>query len=64
MLFVDNLDLFDDEERRTVIDLVREAPNIPGLSVIVTARRNFGVDEPSWLPADALDRLGVPTRSS
>jgi hypothetical protein len=57
-LFVDNLDLFDDEERTTVIDLVREAPNVPGLAVIVTARRNFGVDEPSWLPADALDRLG------
>ena len=56
-LFVDNLDLFDDEERRTVIDVVREASNIPGFAVIVTARRNFGVDEPSWLPADALDRL-------
>jgi hypothetical protein len=25
---------------------------------VVTARTNFDVDEPSWLPADALDRLG------
>ena len=58
VLFIDNLDLFDDEERRTVIDLVREAADVPGLAVIVTARRNFGVEEPSWLPDDVLDRLG------
>jgi hypothetical protein len=58
ILFVDNLDLFDEEERRTVIDVVREASNVPAFAVIATARRNFGVDEPSWLPADALDRFG------
>jgi len=57
-LFVDNLDSFDDGERRTVNDLVREAVGIPGLSVVVTARRNFGVDEPSWLPKSAVDALG------
>jgi hypothetical protein len=38
--------------------LVREAANVPGLAVIATARRNFGVEEPNWLPADALDRFG------
>jgi hypothetical protein len=58
VLFVDNLDLFSDEERRTVVDLVREAANVPGLAIITTARRNFAVEEPSWLPADILDRLG------
>jgi hypothetical protein len=26
--------------------------------VLRTARRNFGVEEPNWLPADALDRFG------
>ena len=58
LLFVDGLDFFGAEERLTVVDLVREAATIPGVSVIVTARRDFGVAEPNWLPADALDRLG------
>lgn len=58
VLFVDNLDFFEHEERRTVVDLVREAADIPGFAVIATARRNFGVEEPSWLPPDALDHLG------
>ncbi len=58
ILFVDNLDFFNEEERRTVVDLVREATSIPGFAVIVTARRNFGVEEPNWLPSDALERLG------
>lgn len=57
-LFIDNLDFFSDEERLTVVDLIREAASVPGISVIVTARPGFGIDEPSWLPADALDRLG------
>ena len=58
VLFVDNLDFFEDEERSTVIDLVREAAGVPGFAVIVTARRNFGMEEPTGLPADVLDRLG------
>ncbi|MCZ6780740.1 MAG: hypothetical protein O7C73_03740 [Nitrospirae bacterium] len=58
VLFVDNLDFFDDEERRTVVDLVREAANVPGFAVITTVRRNFGVEEPNWLPSDAIERLG------
>ncbi len=58
VLFVDNIDFFDDEERRTVIDLVRETASVPGFAVISTARRNFGVEEPNWLPPDVLDRLG------
>lgn len=57
-LFIDNLDLFNDEERRTVVDIIREAAGVPGFSVIVTARRNFGIEEPNWLPAEILDRLG------
>jgi hypothetical protein len=58
LLFIDSLDFYGEEERPTVIDLVREAAKVPGMSVIVTARRDFGVAEPSWLPADALDELG------
>ncbi len=58
VLFVDNLDFFEYEERITVADLVRVAAGVPGFAMIVTARRNFGLEEPNWLPADALDLLG------
>lgn len=57
ILFVDNLDRFAEDERLTVIDLVRAASTVPGVSVIATARTGFGDDEANWLPADALDRL-------
>lgn len=57
-LFLDNLDFFAQEERLTVIDLVREAASIPGISVIATARRDYGVLEPSWLPGEILNQLG------
>lgn len=56
-LFIDNLDFFSIEERLTVSDFVREASLVPGASVVATARLAFGIEEPSWLPADALDRL-------
>ena len=58
ILFVDNLDFFKDDEQRTVVDLIRVAADVPGFAVIATARRNFGIEEPSWLPADTLNRLG------
>lgn len=58
ILFVDNLDLFSYEERMTVVDLVREAPSIPGFAVIVTARSTFEIEERNWLPPDALTHLG------
>ena len=58
VLFLDNLDFYDDRERLTVIDLFRAVPKIPGMCVIVTARRDFGVAEPNWLPKDILDQLG------
>jgi hypothetical protein len=58
LLFVDGLDFFGAEERLTVIDLVREAATVPGMSVIVTARRDFGIAEPNWLPSESLDKLG------
>ena len=38
-----------------------EAATVPGMSVIVTARRDFGIAEPNWLPAEALDKLGRTT---
>ncbi len=58
ILFIDSLDFYREEERLTVIDLVRAAAKVPGISVIATARRDFGVVEPNWLPPDALDALG------
>lgn len=60
LLLVDNLDfLTGQSERATVVDLIREAVNVPGFRVIVTARGEFGVEEPSWVPADAILRLGA-----
>jgi hypothetical protein len=58
ILFIDNLDFYDEEARKTIVDLVRGAASVPGFVVIATARRNFGVEEPSWLPVDALTNLG------
>ena len=58
ILFIDSLDFYGKEERLTVIDLVREAAKVPGVSVIATARRDFGVGEDSWLLASVLDQLG------
>ena len=57
-IFVDNLDSFSTEERITVVDVVGEASVVPGVAVVATARREYGIDEPSWLPSDALARLG------
>ena len=57
-IFVDNLDSFSVEERLTVIDFVGYASVLPGVAVVATARLEFGIDEPNWLPADALARLG------
>ena len=61
IVFIDNLDFFSDDERTTVRDLVREASDISGVSVIATARRDFGKNEPNWLPEQALSRLGHVT---
>lgn len=58
ILFVDNLDAFSREERLTVNDIIRAAASVSGVSVLATARTEFGVEEPSWLPGDALDKLG------
>ncbi len=56
-IYIDNLDSFSTEERPTVVDVVREASVVPGVAVVATARREFGIDEPNWLPSDALARL-------
>ena len=53
VLFIDNLDLFRPEARQTVIDIVRQAEGIQGLSIVATARLDFGQLEPSWLPAQS-----------
>jgi hypothetical protein len=59
MLFIDNLDFFTDDERRTVIDLVRAAADVPHFAVIATARRDFALEEPNWLPAACFESDAV-----
>jgi hypothetical protein len=61
VLFIDNLDFFTDEERLTVVDLVQAAASVPGVALITTVRQGFDIEEPNWLPADALERLGRTT---
>lgn len=56
-IFVDNLDSFNVEERLTVVDVIREASLVLGVAVVATARPEFEIDEPKWLPSDALARL-------
>jgi hypothetical protein len=58
VVFLDNLDSFSDEERHTAVDIIRAAADVSGVLVLATARSEFGIEEPSWLPTDALDRLG------
>ena len=58
VLFVDGLEMFAPGKRRTVNDVLREASRIGGFSVIATARPDFGVDEESWLAADAMIVFG------
>jgi hypothetical protein len=58
VLFIDNLDNFDEQERKTVSDIVLEAAKVPGFAIVATARHSFDKDELSWLPPDALRALG------
>ena len=58
VLFLDNLDRFGPQEQATVRDLVREASIVPGLSFIASARQEFGIEVPSFVPEDAVIRLG------
>ncbi len=59
-LFIDGLDFFSHDKQSLVIDLVREAAEIPGCKVIATARREFGRGngDDNWLPEEALKKLG------
>lgn len=59
IIFIDGLDFFSEQERVTIADLVREAALVPGVSVFATARRDFGTEDPNWLPLDSLSALGV-----
>ena len=62
-LLIDGLDSFTEDERHTVVDLVREAAKVPGFLVVATVRSGYGGDdnEADWLPASALDQLGRAT---
>ena len=59
-LFLDGLESFSEDEHLTVADLLREAAEIPGFSVVATTRPDLenADDLPEWLPADAIDGLG------
>lgn len=57
-LFIDNLDFYPEGERQTINDLLHAAAGVPGFIVVATARARFGVDQASWLDADALTALG------
>lgn len=57
-VFIDNLDAFTPDERLTVVDVVRAAAQVPGVIVVATARRRFGIDDPSWLPGAEVGTLG------
>lgn len=61
ILFFDNLDFYGEENRSTVIDLIRAAAQLTAVSVITTARPGFGVDDADWLPKDSIDVLGRST---
>jgi len=62
VLFIDNLDFFSPEAKSTVNDFVRIATSIAGISVIATARTEFGLVEPNWLSKESLAALGqAPT---
>lgn len=58
VLFIDGLEMFGPGKRRTVNDILREASQIEGFSVIATARPDFGGDEESWLARDAMTGFG------
>ena len=59
VLFIDSLDFFEDTgTRATAIDLVRASASVPDFHVVVTARTDFGKEEPNWLPEDVLTKLG------
>lgn len=61
VVFIDSLDMFDDPARRsTVNDLLREIAQIPGVSVLTTARLDYGRDGDDWLANDALAFFGKP----
>ena len=61
VLFIDSLDLFRPEARQTVIDIVRQAEGIRGLSIVATARPDFGQLEPSWLPSQNIAAMNPAT---
>lgn len=58
VIFIDSLDQFSPEERSTIVDLLRATAEVSGISVVTTARRTFGTEEPSWLPGNVLERFG------
>jgi hypothetical protein len=58
ILFIDNLDFFGPDAQKTVIDFVRTAVSVPGITVIATARADFALTESNWLPKEELAVLG------
>ena len=57
IVFIDNLDFFPREARLTAIDILRQAESVPGLTVITTARREYGEVVKGWLPQNLIDKM-------
>lgn len=58
-LFIDNLDFYDEGQKKTISDLIREAARIAQFRVMITIREGSDVEENNWLPDDALRELGT-----
>lgn len=60
-VFIDNLDFFPSVARLTAIDILREAESIAGLTVITTARREYGEEVTGWLPQALVNKMKPST---
>lgn len=59
VIFIDSLEMFTSPARhRTVNDLLREIATIEGLSVVATARPEYGADGDDWLAPESVSLLG------
>jgi hypothetical protein len=60
-VFIDNLDFFPSAARLTAIDILREAESIAGLTIITTARREYGEEVKGWLPQALVNKMKPST---
>lgn len=59
-VFIDGLEMFTDPgKQRTVNDLLHEVATMDGISVVATARMDYGSHDSDWLSEAALQVLGA-----